>query len=537
MKLWLAILALTCSAWAALTLDSTPRALSTATGATNSLAIPGGVVSGELVWAHWTSFNQSTAPTIADTVGGGNTWTLVLNGTTNSCGFDYLWVTVSGATGADTITVTAGGTSFQNMNVGHFTSGTVTTDGVVDTTWSSSATTITTGNITTGANGDILLSGIQTCNSQSPSSLLPNSMLTGQNAADSTATQWRLSGANGTYAASFHWGGGSSSGHVWLVALKSVASLAVSTTALPDAVSGQPYSANLNAQGGSGAYTWAVTSGTLPPGLSLSGNTISGTPTASAVSCCTFQVTDGASATATASFSIAVGTSFNTVGFIQSIPGCSGLGTVTIGHSILFIGWNTSVTAFTLPALSSSRVTWNPLPMSPAINGGAGSQAEGTYAFWGVVNSTGTDTLTITNGQSPTCTMTEFSNVQTLFDSSSFVSSQGTGATNGATIATSAITSPVTETLWAGAAQFNSSVTLTAQSPFTSSGATSGDPGDGYDIGVTAASHTASFLIGGAGATDGHWAAVLLGLRPSKTGTAPSGPAFQPRHTGNAIIQ
>ncbi len=61
-----------------------------------------------------------------------------------------------------------------------------------------------------------------------------------------------------------------------------VAKLSVSSTALPEAAIGKPYSASLGASGGTGSFTWSVSSGSLPPGLSLApgGGSISGTPTA-----------------------------------------------------------------------------------------------------------------------------------------------------------------------------------------------------------------------------------------------------------------
>ena len=57
-------------------------------------------------------------------------------------------------------------------------------------------------------------------------------------------------------------------------------SLSVTTTSLPNGVVGIGYSTKLAATGGAPPYSWTVTSGTLPPGLSLgSDGTISGTPT------------------------------------------------------------------------------------------------------------------------------------------------------------------------------------------------------------------------------------------------------------------
>jgi hypothetical protein len=58
-----------------------------------------------------------------------------------------------------------------------------------------------------------------------------------------------------------------------------VSTLAVTTTSLPAATGGQAYSASLAATGGISPYSWSVTSGSLPPGLTLDSSTgqISGT--------------------------------------------------------------------------------------------------------------------------------------------------------------------------------------------------------------------------------------------------------------------
>lgn len=87
------------------------------------------------------------------------------------------------------------------------------------------------------------------------------------------------------------------------------ASLVVSTTSLADGQVGVAYSQTLAATGGVTPYTWSVTSGSLPAGLTLNSSTgvISGTPTAAGTSTFTVQVTDDADYTATASLSITVG--------------------------------------------------------------------------------------------------------------------------------------------------------------------------------------------------------------------------------------
>ena len=56
----------------------------------------------------------------------------------------------------------------------------------------------------------------------------------------------------------------------------------VTTTSLPGGTVGQPYSASLSASGGSAPYSWNVSAGNLPAGISLANNgTLSGTPTSS----------------------------------------------------------------------------------------------------------------------------------------------------------------------------------------------------------------------------------------------------------------
>lgn len=71
------------------------------------------------------------------------------------------------------------------------------------------------------------------------------------------------------------------------------------------------YQTLISVAGGTAPYAWSITSGTLPPGLTLAGGTgastaISGTPTAAGTSTVTVQVTDYTSLTASASFTIVI---------------------------------------------------------------------------------------------------------------------------------------------------------------------------------------------------------------------------------------
>lgn len=82
----------------------------------------------------------------------------------------------------------------------------------------------------------------------------------------------------------------------------------VTTATLPAGETGTTYGQTLSASGGSGSYTWALTSGSLPAGLSLNGTTgrIAGTPTLAGSADFTVTVTDGNSATGSRSFRLTI---------------------------------------------------------------------------------------------------------------------------------------------------------------------------------------------------------------------------------------
>jgi large repetitive protein len=84
----------------------------------------------------------------------------------------------------------------------------------------------------------------------------------------------------------------------------------VTAPTLPNGSVGTPYTVTLMAQGGSGSYTWAVTAGAPPTGLTPgAAGVISGNPTASGTFSFTVQVTDSNGVTATKTFSITISSS------------------------------------------------------------------------------------------------------------------------------------------------------------------------------------------------------------------------------------
>jgi Putative Ig domain len=100
------------------------------------------------------------------------------------------------------------------------------------------------------------------------------------------------------------------------------ASLLIVTTSLPTAQIQTSYSVTLAASGGDPGYTWSVSAGSLPAGLSLNASTgvVSGTPTAAGTSAFTVRVVDSSSPPQAASeqFSASVSTSPSTLSISTS---------------------------------------------------------------------------------------------------------------------------------------------------------------------------------------------------------------------------
>jgi len=83
--------------------------------------------------------------------------------------------------------------------------------------------------------------------------------------------------------------------------------LAISTTTLPGGTVGASYSQTLTATGGVPPYVFTTSAGSLPPGITLAGAVLGGTPTKTGPYTFTIQVTDSVSATATQQFIVMVG--------------------------------------------------------------------------------------------------------------------------------------------------------------------------------------------------------------------------------------
>jgi hypothetical protein len=76
---------------------------------------------------------------------------------------------------------------------------------------------------------------------------------------------------------------------------------------LPDGTVGTAYTGTVTATGGTGPYTYAVTSGTLPAGLTLASNgNITGTSTTAATSAFTITASDNIGGTGSQAYSVTV---------------------------------------------------------------------------------------------------------------------------------------------------------------------------------------------------------------------------------------
>jgi hypothetical protein len=137
--------------------------------------------------------------------------------------------------------------------------------------------------------------------------------------------------------------------------------VSITTSSLPTGQFGVAYSQTLTATGGTPPYTWAVTSGTLPIGLSLNSTTgvLSGTPKLGAQAAFTVTVTDSLGLTATRSFSLTI-LAPQIVTSLESIALSNGNYVAT-----LLVRNNGNLTATGTQLVSASMVALNTTTLKP----------------------------------------------------------------------------------------------------------------------------------------------------------------------------
>ena len=136
-----------------------------------------------------------------------------------------------------------------------------------------------------------------------------------------------------------------------------VPQLVINTSSLPSGAQGSVYTASLSASGGVSPYSWSLTSGTLPAGLTLStSGLISGTPSASGTFQVTLQAKDSGSPaqSASQSYSLSIQAPPPTISALSPAVGSSLGGTsVTVTGSAFQSGIQVS-----FGTISASSVTY-----------------------------------------------------------------------------------------------------------------------------------------------------------------------------------
>jgi hypothetical protein len=158
------------------------------------------------------------------------------------------------------------------------------------------------------------------------------------------------------------------------------ATLSITTSSLPSGQVGASYSATLVATGGTTPYTWSISSGSLPAGLTLNAATgaITGTPTAPASATpLTFTVTDSSSPAQTASAMLTLTISSSATGPLSITTTALPNGQVGIAYSATLTGiggttpYTWTLTSGTLPTPLMLNASTGAITGTPTATAGA----------------------------------------------------------------------------------------------------------------------------------------------------------------------
>jgi Putative Ig domain/Bacterial Ig-like domain (group 2) len=181
--------------------------------------------------------------------------------------------------------------------------------------------------------------------------------------------------------------------------------LVITTTTLPEGTNGVAYSQSLSATGGTTPYNWAIIQGSLPTGLTLTGNTISGTPSANGLFSFTVQNQDSGTPPQTANQNLSIN--------IQAAGNPLNITTTSIPNGTVGSFYSTTVSA----SGGTPPYTWSLVPNTGILMTGttlsnsttstvtiSGFLATpGTYSFNVQIN----DSAAHTDTQSLSATITE----------------------------------------------------------------------------------------------------------------------------------
>jgi|SRR5579862_2582097 len=446
-----------------------------------------------------------------------NSWTLIDSHTGGANA--YLWCTTVSSGGTLTTSL-AGSISFggqTTMEYPAFAGITCTKDASANGATTSG--TVTTSNITTTQNGDLLVCYMS--NFHSSSSVIPSAgsgyySIMSQDGSDGGGGGYKFAGTNGSYNCVFDGGQDTNAGYI--IAAFKPSAITMVTAALPNAALSNTYSFTPQCVGGAGAYTWSVSSGALPTGLSINSSTgaITGTPTGG-TNTPTIQCTDGTHTTS-AAFTLTVNSTVSSASLISSggvttSSNTYSLGTVTSGNCLVIANALVEGEAVVLPTDSlATPFKYVGLKAMPA----GVLQFQALYVGQAVASGSDTITAYPSGTASAASIGAQFSNCQNFTDVAAF--SNGTNAGT-ATIAGPSVTTLAPNSLvWGSMAAFTNGTTYTAGSGWTAGPAqAAGLPlGSVYAVESSTGSYAPSLVQ--SNNTNGSWAAWSLALRPGTSG-------------------
>jgi hypothetical protein len=261
----------------------------------------------------------TTASLSSGTVGGAYTQTMQASGGT----VPYSWsiasgslpagLTLSAATGVISGTPTASGTSSFTAKVSDASSPSQTKSVALTLAISPSSLAITTSSLSPGTAGSAYAQTMQASGGTAPytwsiaSGSLPAglTLAAGSGAISGTPTLGGTASFTASVSDSSNPAQTKSSSMTLVIAAQP---LAIVASTLSSGTTGTAYSQTLQTSGGTPAYAWSITSGSLPAGLTLAAatGTISGTPTASGTSNFTATVKDGGNPAQTQSVAVSI---------------------------------------------------------------------------------------------------------------------------------------------------------------------------------------------------------------------------------------